>query len=243
MTGSAWQIRFLWNDYPWLAAAAAQGGSLVENGSVAGSPVQVHRDPANGSGNKPLQLTGRYIEQDSSFPFQTLSLGIQQVFINDTACAEVAAAPDADSQTAAEAVLAVLGADTCYLPIIESRVLALNASSIEEAQEILSPLCSQQFCCSPVRGPAPQPGSQPRPGFSFLPGPAHPPHTSNTAAEDVLPQVHSETRSACRKAAAPHIALPQTPLMTCLKTQVSTPMNSLQVVLRRALLLLLCHIL
>ena len=189
MAGSAWQLRFLWNDYPWLAAATAQGDSLIANGSVTGSPVRVHRDKTYSSGNQPLQLTGRYIEQDSNFPFQTLSLGIQQVFINHTACTEVAAAPDADSQTAAEAVLAVLGADSCYLPLIESRVLALNASSIEEAQEILSPLCSQQFCCSPVRGPAPQPGPQPRPGFSFLPGPAHPPQTSHTAAEDVLPQV------------------------------------------------------
>ena len=181
MTVGDWQLQFVFNDYPWLTAAKSHGGDLRANGTVSGSPVQVTVPPSPMGAYEPLTLTGRYVEQDDSFPFQTLSLGIQRVFINKTPCAEVSAPRTATSSADIQSVLAVLGADSCYLPLIESRVVALNASSIEEAQKILSPLCSQQFCCAPAPGPAQGPAPLSRPGFSFLPGPARAPQSSAAA--------------------------------------------------------------
>ena len=189
MTVGDWQLQFVFNDYPWLTAARSRGGDLRANGTVSGSPVEITVPPSAMGASKSLTLTGRYVEQDDGFPFQTLSLGIQRVFINNTPCAEVAAPHTATSSADIQSVLAVLGADSCYLPLIESRVVALNVSSIEEAQKILSPLCSQQFCCAPAPAPAQGPAPLSRPGFSFLPGPARAPQSSAAAVEGPAKQV------------------------------------------------------
>lgn len=74
-----------------------------------------------------------------------------QVSVNNVSCYQTASQPSHEALSqAAVALLSELGesVDACYLPLIEAEVASLNASSIQAAQQQLSPLCTQQFCCS-----------------------------------------------------------------------------------------------
>ena len=196
ISSRGWHLQFLWNDYPWLTAATAQGGDLTAAGSVQGNSVQVTDTAAANGSTQQMYVTGRYVQQDSNFPFQTLSLGIQQVFVNNISCVEVPIESDGTAGEDEESALEIVGADSCYLPLIESRVLALNASSLEEAQKILSPLCTQQFCCSQA-GQAQGPASQAKSAFSFLPGPAQAPGKSAAASKEVPPKQARSVQACC----------------------------------------------
>ena len=79
--------------------------------------------------------------------------------------------------------------DACYVPFISTEVQAVNASSVAAAQAMLSPLCTQRFCCSPAA--AQQPRSEP-PGLGILPEELTAPFTAPQPAVLLLPPEASD---------------------------------------------------